>query len=33
MENFITYHTDVPYRVLEHRYGFDNNNPEADVPK
>lgn len=28
-EKIITHHVEVPFRVLEHRYGFDGDNPEA----
>lgn len=28
-EKIITHHTDVPFRVLEHRYGFNNKYPDS----
>lgn len=31
-EKIITHHADVPFRVLEHRYGFDSDNPESTSP-
>lgn len=28
-EKIITHHAEVPFRVLEHRYGFNNENMES----
>lgn len=31
-EKIITHHADVPFRVLEHRYGFNSESPDDDSP-
>ncbi len=31
-EKIITHHADVPYRVMEHRYGFHSENPDDKSP-
>ena len=31
-DKIITHHTDVPFRVLEHSYGFDSEKPECTAP-
>lgn len=31
-EKVINHHRDVPYRVLEHQYGFDGENGECKDP-
>lgn len=31
-EKIITHHAEVPFRVLEHRYGFNSQCPDSNTP-
>ncbi len=31
-EKIITHHSEVPFRVLEHRYGFNSQCPDSAAP-
>ena len=31
-DKILTHHVEVPFRVLEHRYGYNGSNPTSTVP-